>query len=100
MERIFGADNTTYEPESIQQLKQVMLVTDFETTYPVYGKTGMGKSEGVVVDAWFTGVASIKEENLYFCIYLGRTDGEDVSSAKAKKIALEIISDYCVDGTF
>lgn len=100
MERIFGADNTTYEPESIQQLKQVMLVTDFETTYPVYGKTGMGKSEGVVVDAWFTGFASIKEENLYFCIYLGRTDGEDVSSAKAKKIALEIISDYCVDGTF
>lgn len=91
MERIFDADITAYAPESIQQLKQVMLVTDCETKYPVYGKTGMGKSEGVVVDAWFTGFASVKEENLYFCIYLGRTEGEDVSSTKAKEIALEII---------
>lgn len=98
MERIFGADTTTYETESIQQLEQVMLVTDSETKYPVYGKTGLGKSEGVVVDAWFTGFASVKDEKLYFCIYLGRTEGEDVSSVKAKEIALEIISDYYADG--
>ena len=32
----------------------------------------MGKAEGIVVDAWFTGFAETLEGNKYFCVYLGR----------------------------
>lgn len=60
----------------------------------LYGKTGMGKAEGVVVDAWFTGFAETLERNLYFCIYPGRTDGMDVSSSRAKEIAFCLVEDY------
>lgn len=72
-----------------------MLVTEENTAdIPVYGKTGMGKAQGVVVDAWYTGFAEREEGNLYFCVYLGRTDGKDVSSAAAKEIALQIMADW------
>lgn len=68
------------EPE-VTELKQVMLVPgQSETDIPIYGKTGMGKAEGIVVDAWFTGFAESAEGNRYFCVYLGRTDGMEVSS--------------------
>lgn len=60
----------------------------------IYGKTGMGKAEGIVVDAWFTGFAESPEGNLYYCVYLGRTDGINVSSTRAKEIAVQIVSDY------
>ena len=29
------------------------------------------------------------------CVYLGETEGVDVSSAKAKEIAVKLLSDYC-----
>lgn len=58
----------------------------------IYGKTGMGKAEGVVVDAWFTGFADIDGKRVYFCVYLGESQGENVSSARAKEIAIELIS--------
>ncbi len=60
----------------------------------LYGKTGMGKAEGIVVDAWFTGFAERPEGNLYFCVYLGRTDGMNVSSSLAKEIAVRLVEDY------
>ena len=60
----------------------------------IYGKTGMGKAGGVVVDAWFTGFAESTEGKIYFCVHLGRTDGMSVSSAGAKEIALQSVSDY------
>ncbi len=62
----------------------------------IYGKTGMGKANGVTVDAWFTGFADCAdcaEQRMYFCVYLGETPGADVSSAKAREIAVEILSD-------
>lgn len=94
MERIFGA-NSIYSKETQNELRQVMQVTEQEKTdISIYGKTGMGKAEGVVVDAWFTGFAEGKEGNLYFCIYLGRTDQKEVSSIAAKEIAISLISDY------
>ena len=81
MERIFG-ENSEYSEETRSELKQVMLVREQERTdFSVYGKTGMGKTDGMVVDAWFTGFAETAEGNLYFCVRLGRTDGRDVSSA-------------------
>lgn len=93
LERIFGGDSD-YKPENLQQLRQVMLLTDNEPEQPIYGKTGMGKMAGVVVDLWFTGFTDADGENVYFCIYLGETDNANVSSAKAKEIAIKIISDF------
>lgn len=96
MERIFGEDSV-YAKETKETLKQAMLVTDQNTAdIPIYGKTGMGKTQGSVVDAWFTGFAEKKEGNVYFCVYLGRTDGQDVSSALAKEIAIKLITDGSV----
>ena len=94
MERIFG-DNSDYSEETLNELKQVMLVSEQEQTdISIYGKTGMGKAEGKVVDAWFTGFAEGTEGKLYFCVHLGRTDGMNVSSSGAKEIAIQIVSDY------
>ncbi len=94
MERIFG-ENSEYSEETQHELKQVMLVTEQEQTdILIYGKTGMGKVDGIVIDAWFTGFAETTEGKLYFCVRLGRTDGMNVSSPLAKEIAIQIVSDY------
>ena len=94
MERIFG-ENSEYSEETQNELKQVMLVTEQNRTdISVYGKTGMGKADGIVVDAWFTGFAETAEGNLYFCVRLGRTDGMNVSSPLAKEIAIKLVSNY------
>lgn len=95
MERIFG-ENSEYSEKAQKELKQVMLVSDQERTdISIYGKTGMGRVDGAVADAWFTGFAESAGGNLYFCVRLGRTDGADVSSSLAKEIAVRIVSDYC-----
>lgn len=94
MERIFG-DNSGYSEETQNELKQVMPVSEQERTdISIYGKTGMGKADGIVVDAWFTGFAEGTEGKIYFCVHLGRTDGMNVSSPRAKEIAIQIVSDY------
>lgn len=98
MERIFG-EHSEYSEETRKELKQVMLVPEQERTdFSIYGKTGMGMAEGIVVDAWFTGFAERTEGNLYFCVHLGRTDGMDVSSSRAKETAVQIVSDYTIQG--
>lgn len=94
MERIFG-DNSAYSEETQNALKQVMLVSEQEQTdISIYGKTGMGVVEGIVADAWFTGFAEGAEGKIYFCVRLGRTDDMEVSSPKAREIAIQIVSDY------
>ena len=53
MERIFGTDST-YSERTQNILKQVMLISEENNTeISIYGKTGMGKAEGIVADAWF-----------------------------------------------
>lgn len=94
MERIFG-EKSDYSEETQNELKQVMRVSEqVGTDISIYGKTGMGKADGIVVDAWFTGFSESEEGNLYFCVHLGRTDGMNVSSSLAKEIAIQIVSDY------
>lgn len=94
MERIFG-ENSDYSEESQNELRQVMLVPEQDRAdISIYGKTGMGKAEGVVIDAWFTGFAESTEGKIYFCVHLGRTDGMNVSSMLAKETAIQIVSDY------
>lgn len=95
MERIFG-DNSDYSEKTQAELKQVMLLPEIDSTdISIYGKTGMGKANGIVVDAWFTGFAESTTGKIYFCVRLGRSDGMNVSSPLAKEIALKIVSDYC-----
>lgn len=95
MEHIFG-ENSAYSEETQSELKQVMLVSEVDSTdISIYGKTGMGKADGIVVDAWFTGFAESTTGKIYFCVRLGRSDGMNVSSPLAKEIAIKIVSDYC-----
>lgn len=61
----------------------------------IYGKTGMGKDYGVVVDAWFTGFAESAAGDIYFCVRLGRNDGRNVSSTQAKEIAVQLVNHFC-----
>lgn len=97
MKRIFG-NNTEYSEDTKNSLKEVMLVTDkSEPNISIYGKTGMGKDYGIVVDAWFTGFAENTKGKIYFCVYLGESKGMNVSSSKAKEIAIKVVSDYCKD---
>lgn len=94
MERIFG-DNSVYSEETQSELKQVMLAPEVSSAnISIYGKTGMGKASGIVVDAWFTGFAESTTGKIYFCVRLGRSDGMNVSSSLAKEIAIKIVSDY------
>lgn len=93
MERIFN-EKTDYSKETISQLKQVMLLPkQNETDIFIYGKTGMGKAHGIVVDSWFTGFADKDSKRISFCVYLGKTNNKNVSSSKAREIAIKIISD-------
>lgn len=94
IERIFG-DNTSYSEETRNQLKQVMLLSEpNDSDILIYGKTGMGKRYNVVADSWFTGFAETPEKRIYFCVYLGETDNANVSSVKAREIAIEIVSAF------
>ena len=94
MERIFGEDSV-YSEKTQKELKQIMLISkQKKTNISIYGKTGMGKADGIVVDAWFTGFAEGTEGNMYFCVHLGRTDDMNVSSSLAKEIAIQIVLDY------
>lgn len=94
MERIFGGQ-TGYTEETLNQLRQVMrLHEENDADRSIYGKTGMGKADGVVVDAWFTGFSEKGDKRVYFCVYLGETENKDVSSVKAREAAIEIVTDY------
>ena len=94
MERIFG-EHSLYSKDTQDALRQVMLAqTQEKTDMRIYGKTGMGKSDGVVVDAWYTDFAEMQEGHVYFCVYLGETEKGDVSSQRAKEIAFDILSAY------
>ena len=96
MERIFGS-NSDYSEETQNELKQVMLGPEQDRTdISIYGKTGLGVANDIVVDAWFTGFAESTTGNIYFCVRLGTTEDMDVSSTLAKEIAIEIVSDYCM----
>ena len=94
MEHIFK-DMSEYSKETKRQLEQVMLVKGLhDLDISIYGKTGMGKDRGIVVDSWFVGFADMKDKSrIYFSIYLGETNNKNVSSTKAREIAINIIKD-------
>lgn len=92
MERIFGS-HSIYKEKTRNQLKEVMLMPEQSTAAcRIYGKTGMGKANGIVIDSWFSGFADTADGTIYFCVYLGETDDQNVSSQKAREIAVKIIT--------
>lgn len=90
MERILGG-GSEYSPSTLAALKKAMLTYEDENV-KIYGKTGLGKDYDTTVDAWFTGFAEVRGERLYFCVYLGECEEEEPTSAKAKEIAVTLIS--------
>ena len=94
LERIFSNDSS-YKEQELALLRDAMLITDSGLPdVKIYGKTGFGKTSGIVADAWFTGFADMGKEKSYFCVYLGETDNRDFSSADAKRIAIDLIRDH------
>lgn len=90
MKQIFDS-SSAYSPDTLSALEEVMFLSQDSTDdCKIYGKTGMGKSNGIVVDAWYTGFADA-DHRIYFCVYLGETAGQDVSSARAREIAVSLI---------
>lgn len=91
LNKIFG-EESAYSAENVEYLKQVMRQEDIgESLPPVYGKTGTGNKDGVTIDAWFTGFVEGDAGMEYFCVYLGKTQGEEISGVKAREVALNII---------
>ena len=88
--RIFEP-GSAYDGETLATLRRVMRGWE-QGNMVVYGKTGMGKAEGVTVDAWYAGFAEKDGERRYFCVYLGETKGAEVSSTKAREIAHRILA--------
>lgn len=96
MEQIFGP-SSDYSPTILDTLEEVMFLSqESEDGCAIYGKTGMGKSNGVVVDAWYTGFADIGRR-VYFCVYLGEAEEQNVSSTLAREIAVSLIKENFTD---
>ena len=71
MERIFGEDSA-YSEETQAELKQVMLLPEIDgTDITIYGKTGMGKANGIVVDDGLQVLRKAQQEKYIFACVLG-----------------------------
>ena len=91
LERIFGEDSAHSE-EAREALRQVMRLPDQEA----------GRSPSTARPAWARRrrrrrrlvhrLCDADGRRVYFCVYLGETPEQDVSSARAKEIALQILS--------
>ena len=87
MARIFG-ETSVYSEKTRETLRQVMLVAEQdEPPVKIYGKTGMGKTGGVTVDAWFTGFAPVENPEVCVTIIIeGAGAGGDYAVPIAKRI--------------
>lgn len=90
LERIFG-ESSDYAPDIRTILEKVMFLPESsDETCKIYGKTGMGKNNNITVDCWYVGFADVGHR-IYFCIYLGETENQNVSSTLAREIAALLI---------
>lgn len=90
LERIFG-ESSDYAPDIRTILEEVMFLPESsDETCKIYGKTGMGKNNNITVDCWYVGFADVGHR-IYFCIYLGETENQNVSSTLAREIAALLI---------
>ncbi len=92
LERIFGK-SSKYPLDIQTALEEVMFLPEVNReACSIYGKTGMGKNSGIVVDAWYAGFADVGHR-IYFCVYLGETADRNVSSAAAREIAISLVTE-------
>lgn len=90
LERIFG-ESSDYSSDIRTILEEVMFLPESsDETCKIYGKTGMGKNSNITVDCWYVGFADVGHR-IYFCIYLGETANQNVSSTLAREIAALLI---------
>lgn len=87
--------------ELADTLKLLMLTRDDAATgLKVYGKTGFGRVDGKNTDAWFVGLYETNGKTAYFALRLDDPDNPEVTSNKAKAIALSIIDDMAGEDLF
>lgn len=87
LEQIFEG-RSSYDSNHVETLKSIMAINTESSSQKIYGKTGTGVHE----NAWFVGFSETDGERKYFAIYLkDDMKGAQVSGAKAKEIALEVL---------
>lgn len=94
LRRVFGYE-TDCNPQNIDTLKEIMKVEQTKTSVDIYGKTGYGKLNNLCLDAWFVGMFEVNSEANYFAVHFSETEDPAVTSALAKEIAIQIITDRC-----
>lgn len=92
---IFG-QGLYFSEASIASVKNVMRYETDETHFTIYGKTGTGKKNGKIVDAWYVGFFEREGSAIYFAIRLDSPEIKGLTGAKARKIALSIIQGWDV----
>jgi bla regulator protein BlaR1 len=93
LSQIFETD-LGYKEENIQLLKEVMEVNQDRWEGKIYGKTGTGKQDGKIVDAWFVGMMEHEDKKVYFTVYLPESLQEGITGLTAKEIAIDIAAEY------
>ncbi len=83
-----------FSEAAISAVKAVMRYQTDQTDSAIYGKTGMGKKDGKIVDAWYVGFFEWEGNTTYFAVRLDDPENESVTSAKAREIALSIIQNW------
>ena len=87
--------------ELADTLKLLMLTRDDAARgLKVYGKTGFGRVDGKNTDAWFVGLYETNGKTAYFALRLDDPDNPEVTSNKAKAIALSIIDNMAGEDLF
>lgn len=81
-------DGICFSEENIQLVKEAMLISNYNGSMSIYGKTGSGIRDEKWTDAWFTGFFEYKEMTMYFSI---RLNEPGTSGQQAKEIAIDII---------
>ena len=93
MERISGG-SSEYSSDTRTLFEKAMFYSEGSGEgCAVYRKTEMGKAEGTAADCWYTGFSDVGHR-IYFCIYLGETPGQNVSSSRTKEIAVSLMKDH------
>lgn len=77
---------TQYTEPEVEILKHIMLINT-DGSEKIYGKTGTGMDS-----AWFVGFMEKQDVPTYFAVYLKDETSEEVTGAKAREIALTLLT--------
>lgn len=84
---IFGNENP-FNVKNLDKLKKIMYIAELDHG-SLYGKTGSGTGG----NAWFVGFVELKDNRIYFAVYLEDKQNKDIISGnKAEEIAISILN--------